>query len=327
MHRVSRRQLIGVVFVIAGLVAAVALKTNPYAVTDWVRLYNYEPPAEIAEIVSATAMTEKARHLFYINHPTLLNKADFRQQCPQYDEQTIVIGCYLSGQRGIHVLRVNDARLEGVEEVTSAHEMLHAAYERLSDSEKRRVNGLLQAYQKNELRDERIKATIENYQRTEPGQELNEMHSIFGTEIAELPFELSEYYQQYFTDRNAVVAAATAYQAAFTSRQSQIKQYDAELATKETIIKQNSNQLERQAVIIERQRASLDALRASQDFEAYNAGVEPFNNSVAAYNGLLDATRQLIAEYNKLVEQRNAIAAQTVELQQAIDSSDLPQSR
>jgi uncharacterized protein YukE len=272
-------------------------------------------------------MTDTGKHLFYINRPVIEDKSKFRLSCPQFDEQSIVIGCYHSGQTGISVLQVTDSRLQGVEEVTAAHEMLHAAYERLSGGDKKRVNDLLQTYATNGLKDERIKATLASYQKSEPGQQLNEMHSIFGTEIAELPAELDFYYQSYFTDRSAVVAWANQYQAAFTSRQTQIKQYDDELQKLGAAIKANTASLAAQSASIESDRKRLTSLRNSGDIENYNLGVEPFNAKIAAYNNLLDATRKQITSYNDTVQKRNAIAAQTMELQKAIDSSSLPQSR
>jgi uncharacterized protein YukE len=321
------RPIVGVP-VLAGLLSVgVFLITHPYAIPDWIRLYHYQPPATIAQIAQADAMTDMSKHLFYINRPQLLDKAAFQKSCPQFDEQTIVIGCYQSNERGISVLAVSDQRLQGVEEVTAAHEMLHAAYERLSPDKRKQVDGWLQSYRDNGLKDQRIIDTLENYKKSEPGQQSNEMHSIFGTELTGLPADLEKYYAGYFTDRSRVVAAANRYQQAFTSRQTQIKQYDQQLDEMSTTIKQQTEQLDGQGAAIERERQRLEQLRNSNDVAAYNRGVEPFNRQVNAYNTLLDQTKQLIERYNQLVDDRNAIAAQTIELQKAIDSSSLPRSQ
>lgn len=309
------------------LVLVALVITHPYAVADWFKLQGYSPSQDIIALADKTTMTDKARHLFYINHPKLEDKNAFRKSCPQHDEQTIVIGCYEAGQRGISVLKVDDQRLDGVEEVTAAHEMLHAAYERLDGSERKRIHGLLQNYADSKLQNERIIAALKSYRKTEPGQELNEMHSMFGTEIASLPSELEEYYAQYFQSRGKVVAAADAYQAAFTSRQATIKQYDEQLEDLNGTVKANTALLTSQGAEIDRLRRQLDEYRSSDNIEAYNAGVEPFNAKVVAYNRLLEETRSLINSYNQLVQQRNAIAAQTAELQKAIDSTSLPQSQ
>jgi uncharacterized protein YukE len=321
------RRKAGVPILIVLLLALVLVVRNPYSLTDWIKLRGYTPSPAIAAIAEQTTMTDKARHLFYINHPELSDKTSFRANCPQNDEQTIVIGCYASGQRGIFVLNVDDSRLAGVEEVTSAHEMLHAAYERLGKSERKRIDKLLQQYADTSLTNERIKDALEGYKKTEPGQQLNEMHSMFGTEIGTLPTELDEYYSRYFSDRAKVVAAADDYQEAFTSRQNAIKQYDEQLTKLNDSIKSNTTELNDRSAALVQSRKRLDNYRQNGDIDAYNNGVESFNASVNAYNTLLDTTREQIRSYNSVVEERNAIAAQTVELQKAIDSSSLPESQ
>ena len=140
-----------------------------------------------------------------------------------------MLGCYHSGQSGIFVLDVTDSRLDGVEQVTAAHEMLHAAYDRLSRSERSKVDAMLEDYYKNDLKDQRIVETINAYKKSEPKDVVNEMHSIFATEIASLPAPLEKYYQRYFTDRGQIVANAERYKSEFTSRQEAIVGYDAQL--------------------------------------------------------------------------------------------------
>ena len=324
--RTVRRGFGLTLFVVLLVVLAYVL-ARPYAVSDWLRLRNYEPTAEIAALVTDTAMTGTAKHLFYINRPMLLDKPSFAQACPNADNQTIIIGCYLGGQRGIHVLDVSDERLAGVEQVTAAHEMLHAAYDRLSRAERTRVDALLQDYADNGLADERIKSVLVSYQTTEPGQQHNEMHSIFGTEIANLPEELETYYRQYFDDRSQVTTFASHYQEAFTSRQAALRSYDEQLKTLNSQIDTNTSELEGREKAIKEERQQLDRYRASGDIERYNAGVDAYNASIGSYNGMLEQTRQMISRYNAIVEQRNAIAAQSAELQQAINSGDLPASQ
>ncbi len=297
---------------------------HPYAIPDWLRLRGYTPPRVVNDLAGDTTMTDTARHLFFINRPQVENKTTFAKACPQASEQTIVIGCYIGGQRGIHILLVEDDRLAGIEQVTAAHEMLHAAYERLSSSERARVDAMLQDYADNGLKDERIRGVLKGYETSEPGQQHNEMHSIFGTEVTQLPSELESYYARYFIDRGRVAGYAAKYQAAFTSRQSTVRNYDDQLAKLGSQIKQNTATLEQQDRQIGNRRQELESYRASGSIEAYNAGVEPFNGLIARYNSLLGETRQLIDRYNAIVAQRNEIASQTEELQQAISTQSLP---
>ncbi len=318
-----RSGLVGLLFLLVLLVLA---GTQSQRITDWYRLRGYQPPAEIAELAKQTTMTPAARHLFYINRPVLAEKQIFRQSCPEY-EASIVIGCYQQGQRGIHLLKVTDPRLQGIEQVTAAHEMLHAAYDRLSSKERNRVDGWLQAYAANGLQDRRIAETLENYRKTEPGVLDNEMHSIFGTEVATLTDELEQYYARFFLNRQTVVSFATDYQQAFTSRQQKISQVDSQLNARTDSIKNNTEALARQREALSEFERRLEDDRIAGNTAVYNAGVVGYNQQVADYNSLLEKTRLQVAQYNQMVIERNILAEQTVELREAIDSSSLPESR
>src|SRR5438045_4204235 len=102
-------------------------------VYDWWRLRNYVVPSNVAALADDTTMDPLARKIFYVAHPALQERDTFRANCT-VDEKTIVLGCYRSGI-GIFVYDVNDPRLNGILQVTAAHEMLHAAYERLNTKE------------------------------------------------------------------------------------------------------------------------------------------------------------------------------------------------
>ena len=71
-----------------------------------------------------------------------------------------MLGCYHSNQDGIFLYNVQDARLAGVQQVTAAHEMLHAAYDRLSTKDKNYVDGLLMDYLQERPQDQRIIDTM-----------------------------------------------------------------------------------------------------------------------------------------------------------------------
>ena len=62
---------------------------------------------------------------------------------------------------------------------------------------------------------------MEYYDRAQPGTRANELHSILGTEFADLGDELEEYYRRYFTDRSEVVKLHAQYQEKFESRENE----------------------------------------------------------------------------------------------------------
>ncbi len=300
---------------------------NLQAIEDWLRLRNYNPPAEIAAIAQTDTMTDDAKHIFYVTHPDLVDDAgSFRQACPSF-EQTIVLGCYHSGfSSAIYIYDVQDTRLNGVVEVTAAHEMLHAAYDRLSQDEKNRINGLLNNFYANNLDDKRVLETIDAYKQTEPNELLNEMHSIFATEIGSLTSELEAYYQRYFGNRSAVVAFAGKYADEFASRIATIKDYEQQLAALKAKIDSQEQALNSQLKQLEADRRRLDSLRASGQIDEYNAAVPAFNAAVNDYNAGVAELRSDIVRYNQIVAAHNALAAELSSLYESLDTSLKPQS-
>jgi DNA repair exonuclease SbcCD ATPase subunit len=314
------RRLVSILIVLGFLALPLVLFKNAQAIEDWWRLQSYSPTGEIAALAHATAMTDSARRVFYVNHPELIgNVQTFRQRCPQ-SEQTIVLGCYHSNQEGIVVYDVKDDRLENVEEVTAAHELLHAAYDRLSKDDKKEVDDLLNDYYQNRLKDSRIYETVELYKKTEPNEVVNEMHSIFGTEIADLPAALEQYYSQYFSDRSKVVKLAQSYEEEFQSRQDKIKDYERQLNSLKSQIDRQEKDLKNQLAAIEAERQRLDNLRSSGRTDEYNAAVPGFNAKVRAYNAGVRSYKNDVAYYNDLIEEYQRVAGELQNLYNSIDT-------
>lgn len=297
------------------------------AIMDWALLYSYTPPTSVSELATEITATDSARRLFYVNHPAIEDREAFNSNCSNKGEHTIVLGCYHAVDRGIFIFHVSDERLNGVDQVTAAHEMLHAAYDRLSRSERARVNAQLQDFYDHGMYDDRIKTIMDAYKKSEPADVQNEMHSIFGTEIAVLPPGLETYYKRYFTDRSKVVSYASAYQAEFASRQAKVTAYDKQLNGLKQQIDANSSKLDTQESDINSLRSQMDSQRSSGDVESYNRNVPIYNSSIDQYNALITTTRGLISEYNQLVSDRNNLALQVTQLAHSIDSSFQPISQ
>lgn len=312
-----------------GYALALAILAIPFvaylereSLQDWWLLRGYTPPPAVAQLASEATMTSSATHIFYVNHPEVIDNASaFRQQCTA-TEQTIVLGCYHGDQRGIYIYDVKDSRLAGVEQVTAAHEMLHAAYDRLEPAEKERVDALLVNFYKTQVKDQRLIDTINSYKKTEPNDVVNEMHSIFGTEVASLPKDLEDYYKQYFSNRLAVVAFSSNYKNEFTKRVNQIEADDAKLKGLKSQIDTEETSLSLQLADLQANRAKLDNLRSSGQIAAYNAEVPVYNAKVNNYNSNIYKLQSDIKAYNELVEARNALASEVRQLDRAL-STDL----
>ena len=314
------RRIAGFVTTVVLLGVLLLVVTHRNQIYDWQKLRGYTPPASVAKLAADTTMTPYTQHLFYVNHPEIQDKTEFNQNCPNGGgEQTIILGCYRDHQTGIFVYAVSDPQLSGIQQVTAAHEALHAVYDRLSPKERAYVDGLLQDYFTNGLHDKRIIDTIAAYKKSEPNDLVNEMHSIFGTEVADLPPVLESYYRKYFINRKRVVAFAAQYQQAFTGRETQIAQYDAQLQSMKQQIEQKQADLSNQAQVLNSTRSQVENGNDSVQIGAYNQKVRIYNNELTATNALID-------RFNAILDKRNALAVEEQQLYKAINSNLQPQS-
>lgn len=289
------------------LTAVLAAWVERLAIYDRWRLYGYSPPAAISALADRTTMNPATRRLFYVYHPELDDKSTFNSHCRDNSEQTIVLGCYI-GNQGIYIFNVQDARLQGVLEVTAAHETLHAAYERLSSADKKHVDGLLNSAYQN-ITDQRIRTNIESYRKS--GADVtNELHSILGTEVRDLPAELESYYARYFTNRQQIVSYSQQYESNFTSLQTRAKEIEQQLQALKREIDSSQSQLARQQAQLEVDRQTV---RTQAEANAFNARVHAYNAEVARLNSLID-------QYNGLVAEQKQLVVQQQQLFQAIDS-------
>lgn len=286
---VAARIILSVVF----LLAAAWLWLNQQYVVDQLSVWRYQPTAAVTQLGERSGMSDKGFFLYYASHPELDGTQRFNQACDRKEEGTAVLGCY-NGSR-IFVYDVQDARLDGIKEVTAAHEMLHAAYQRLSDSERKKVNDLLEVEYKKLENDADYKERMAFYARTEPGERGNELHSVIGTEIRTVSPELEAHFKIYFKDRSKVVALHEVYQAVFRKLESEAKTLYTELQELNKAIEQKSTSYNTNVVTLNR------------DIQAFNARAT--NGDFATQSEFSSERAKLIARANSLKNQRTAINA------------------
>ena len=242
--------LSAVLFALAGLIFF-----NRQYVIDEARLFRYTPSAEVKSIAEMTTMKDEGKRYFYASHPEINDRQAFNSNCSDHGEETIILGCYKA--LNIYIFDVTDPRLPGVKEVTAAHEMLHAAYDRLSDDERQRIDKLVKA-EVDRIADPRLADLVKVYNKTEPGELLNEMHSIVGTEVGDISPDLEQYYSRYFSDRAKVVNLSEGYEKVFSDLKSQQDDLSAQLDKLNAEIKRRS--------------------------QALNADIEQLNRVITAFN-------------------------------------------
>jgi hypothetical protein len=284
---------------------------------DWSKLLHYQPAPEIAKLATDTTMTDTARRLFYVNQPTIESRKLSLNLCKS-TEHTIVLGCYVP-RKGIFLQAVTDHRLQGVMEVTAAHEMLHVVYQRMSLLEQRQINQQLQAVL-GKLENARIIKLVETYRNQDPGSVDNELHSILGTEVRNLGSELEEHYRKYFTDRSTIVVFSEHYEGVFTALRAKAKTLTAQLETRKSALEQLAAQVQQEAEAVDSERSNLQNSIASSPQTDYNFRVSNFNDRVNSYNQLVSRLREQTDTYNQMVNEHNSIALEEKALVESLEN-------
>jgi hypothetical protein len=270
------------------LVAVVWVSMHGQRLADQIAVWNFSPTDVLETYVDRSTMTELGEFLFYASSPVVNSKESFDEICSNDEEGIGTLGCYLPATGAIHLYDITDERLDGMEEVIAAHEMLHAAWARMGAEELAAIGPLLEEQALLSEADPEFAARMEFYARTEPGERLNELHSILGTEVAELDPRLEQHYADLFSDRQALVALHTVSNQVFVD-------------------------IEKQAADLV---AQLDALAAGieADYASYSAGYDQFDVDVQSFNdradsGDFDSQRQFDREYDALVRRRDDLDA------------------
>lgn len=286
-------------------------------IQDWAKLVRYQPPQEIARLATVTTMTDTGRRLFYVNTPQIEARKSPLNLCKN-TEHTVVLGCYVTG-KGIFLQSVPDPRLEGVMEVTAAHEVLHVAYDRLSLLEQQQLDRKLQSAF-GRLKNQRIRNLIGLYNKQDPRSVNTELHSILGTEVRNLSGELEEHYRTYFNNRSAIVALSEQYEGVFTSLRNKAKTLTQQLASRKLMMEQLGQQVDAEAANIQSERNSLQSSIAANPQADNNALVARFNDRVENYNRLVAELRQQNDNYNQMVNEHNTLALEEKSLVESLQN-------
>jgi len=291
------------------------------AIADQITVWTNPPSAEVEAIAESVALTEDARRIFFATQPRIEGADSFNEHC-EVEGQT-VLGCYVDDR--IFVYQVTDERLHGTVEVTAAHELLHAAYERLGRDDRARIDALVAQAVETIPADDPVRAIMATYAAS---QQADEWHSRLGTEFSELSPELEEYYARYFTDRSAVLALERESTAALDEVEAEIDALVAEidalgddLDARGERYEQDLAQLNADIAEFNDRAETIGGFASQEEFDAERA-------SLLARSDALDAQRLSLnadtARYNDLVDQLEALDASYADLYSSLDSTQAP---
>jgi hypothetical protein len=307
------------------IVAALFLLANRQYVVDQLTVWQFKPIGAVTQLADRSGMSDTGKFYFYASQPAIETAPEFNKECDRKEEGTAILGCY--NGRNIYIYNVTNQQLNGIKEVTAAHEMLHAAYARMSDGEKQSVDKLLEAEYAKLKNSKDFAERFAFYDRTEPGERDNELHSVIGTEVSAVSPALEAHYLKYFSNRSKVLALHDKYASVFAQLQAEGDALSAQLTTLGDTIGQQTKDYNAAVTTLNNdiedfnRRANSGGFSSKEEFDNERA-------SLLARANQLDDTRQTIntevSEYNTLRERLKTIASQSEALNRSIDSSLAP---
>ena len=291
---------------------------------DFIGGRGYEPTAEMGTVIENLGFTWRADYIMRSTRPTVEDADAFNEHCTDLGDKTSTLGCYSSADNRIYVYNVAAEEFDGIKESVLAHEVLHAIYDRLSDSKREELNAELDTFYR--AHEDYFGDYMDNYSED---MYFTELHSIIGQRVrfADLSASLQKHYALYFNDQDAVAAYYGKYHVILEEQDAKIDAAHAEIEEMKAILTARRERYHERLDAYEADVAvhnretengnwsqarydSLTARKAALDSECnwINDYVDKYNEKVHAYNSLLDERSGL---YGKLDSRYQIEAAET----------------
>lgn len=313
----------GMIFVATLVVTMVGVGVflNRQWLSDFWRGMEYQESEEMAEISGRLGLTERGEFLLRAARPQLMDSDEFNEHCRD-DETEAVLGCYAEGD--IYVYNVEAPELMGIREVTVAHELLHAVWARMDETER---NGLIDDLRRVEVANGAVLGDeLSLYDDTAV---LEELYVRAGTEVRDLPEALERHYAEIFVEQDVVVGLYEGYIGVFRQMEVEINALMGEIETMKVQMDEEMAEYERRA---EQLKADVVSFNSCAEVAGCFKSEEVFN---ARRGGILaeqEALRQMfdtlnarVEAYNTLVDRYNADVIYARKLRSMINSNVVPE--
>jgi hypothetical protein len=295
-----------------------------YIFQDEFKARDFVLTGDLSTITSSLKLTDRANLILRAAHPALQEKENFNQNCNSHSQEIYVLGCYREDQDRLYIYNVDSSEIPGVREVTTAHEMLHAAYHRLLFWEKNDLNDQLQSAYQQLPADSDLRVSMQNYR---PDEFYDELHSRLGTEVKNLPATLERYYQRYFMDRQAIVKFNEQYHNVFTELKRETDRLKTSIETKKQAIETQTKQYQEQKQQLNEVISDFNSRAARGDLSNqsdFNTKRQAIVSRIDKLNLEYDQLKKSIEELNSEIAKYNQSIYHNNELIDQINSNSIP---
>lgn len=285
---------------------------------DWFRGISYQPTDVMMEIRDALNLTDRGMFLFDAAQPVLNTAEEFNTNCRKNETSVAVLGCYTSGN--IYVYDISSEELDGIRELTTAHELLHAVWARMNESKKEELVSVLEKVYADNL--DILEEDIETYDEAE---RLEEIFVRAGTEIKILPEELEKSYAEIFKNQDEIVEYYDGYISVFRRIKDRMKvlleemeALNIEITNAMEMYEAQAGQLEADVVSFNSCAETVGCFASENDFYNQRANLVVRQNELVTMNERINT---MIDEYNAKVKEYNDDVTESHKLQNIINSN------
>lgn len=262
----------------------------------------YQPSSEMESIRESLDLTTKGRLIFNAVRPELQEKEEFNNRCREVENENAILGCYTDDK--VYIYNITESELEGIRELTAAHELLHAVYHRMPAEDKQKLSVILmEVYAENQdVLGEEIGIYPED-------QRLEELYVREGTEIADLPDSLEKHYAEIFKNQDAVAGYYNGYITVFREIEKKLEELLAKAKSIEAEITNKTTEYEKEAASLNKEVGEFNECAKTPDCFSSNYVFNNRRNELLskqnALSSMYNAINNLISDYNTVVAEYN----------------------
>lgn len=323
------KRTLSVLLILLLLGAGAFAWANRQEIRDYTTARAFSPSARVAALTDSMQLTQDGERLFRASRPTIDGSQHFNEQCADVmgTHQGHVLGCFSKQQ--IHLYEVTDTRLSGIVEVTAAHELLHAAWSRIPEGERERIGKeLVKVYREAVRAEPQLASRMDVYDHLSEAAYANELHSVLGTEITDLPDELERHYAIWFADRSTLTSRFQNYHAVFDELQGNVSTLEANMSTLRESVEHRSRKYERAVQSFNDDVEALEKRKARNEFKKSRSEYRRQSDQLATRRDELQVTLDDIQEdidrYNSMRDELTSLSELSSELDQHLNSSLAP---
>lgn len=328
LRRGAKRALRLAIFLVV-VIAVIVAFAHKQDIQDHFSASNFNPSPRTVEVMDSLQLTQTGKRVFLASHPTVDGSQKFNEQCANVDhsEDGHVLGCF-AGDR-IHLFDVTDTRVSGIVEVTAAHELLHATFSRLSSGDRTALSERLRnEYDVMSTNNPELVERMSVYEHLSDSAFANELNSVLGTEVRELPTWLETHYAKWFKNRSELVDHFDAYHSVFLELQDQAEGLQAEMSTLRSDVEQRNSNYDAAVKQFNRDAAEFRARNERFEFSADPAEFDRIRAELSERRSTLQTTlarlQADIDHYNGLRKQLQELSQVSAELAGKLNSDLAP---